>query len=169
MAALFDSFQGNPGFIGPTKRRSSDSCDVPMKKRRETRGDKEIEGQIHFRKMDGATQIGFLDKVYDDDHTSYCNEDRQFLLRANATVTCYRACCKKDPAKFQSKHGIEKAKGWTFHLAKWRRCPECEKCETDCGSFKMQAHFAIQRQRFSSGTWLIHIVEFICHQAGSLY
>ena len=126
ISALFEEFSGTS--CQHNKRPPESVLDSAVKKRKETRGEKKIDGRNHFRSMTGDEKISFLNSVYDDEHNACCNEDRQFLLRAKSAAHCYRVCCANDAAIFKSKHGVSKGKsGWTFHLANIKGCAQCLK------------------------------------------
>jgi hypothetical protein len=127
---LFASFMTEKGFREGIKKRETgwDGPDLP-KRRKEERGQKVIEGRRSFQWMSMVDRLEFLDKVYDEDHSAYANADRQFLIRAQKAIMCYRKCCDKDFDAFMEKHGVPSKKKNSPLIFRPNEIKECETCE----------------------------------------
>ena len=122
VAQMFQEYTGVSG----SKRPAEDSVLPTIKKPKESRGEKRIEGRDSFRKMTCPVEkLKYLVSIYNDNHGEYNNEDRQFLMRVRPAVICYTQCCNKDATAFKGKYGVDTKKGWTFHVGKIKGCTTC--------------------------------------------
>lgn len=133
IATLFEEYLSKKNHYEAKRKAEHDPFDDlnKSKKKKEARGEKELEKRSDFAKMKNAKEkFDFLEAIYDPNHGNYRNSDRQWLLRVKKTLHCYENCCNKDPNAYILRHGS----GTTSPSSSFR-LGDIRKCETCCAFF----------------------------------
>ena len=100
----------------------------PPSNHQKRKGSKTLPERKGFGTWPARKKMDYLLQVADDDTGSYANSARNFLLKTNKVVRCYKSCCNSDLALFLSMNGTAASNKTNFAPTHKNHLDGCSTC-----------------------------------------